>query len=199
MFTGIIECIGKIENVTEEKSNVHFKVSSEISNELKVDQSVAHNGVCLTVVACGAGTHTVTAVNETLKRSNLTHLKIGDHINLERCLKIDGRLDGHFVQGHVDTTATCKKIIQENGSWKFYFKINEPTNQVLVNKGSITINGVSLTVVDDDLNNFSIAIIPYTYNNTSFKYVKENDIINIEFDVIGKYIAKLVNNIHTSD
>jgi len=193
LFTGIIECIGKIVSVTKEKSNVHFKISSKISNELKIDQSVAHNGVCLTVVSQDADTHTVTAISETLKRSNLTHLKVGDYINLERCLKIDGRLDGHFVQGHVDSTATCKQIIEENGSWKFFFKINEPVNQVLVNKGSITINGVSLTVVDDDLNNFSVAIIPYTYNNTGFKYIKENDIINIEFDIIGKYIAKLVN------
>lgn len=191
MFTGIIECIGEIVDIKTEKSNVHFKIKSVISNELKVDQSVAHNGVCLTVVACDAFTHTVTAIYETLKLTNLTCLKIGNIVNLERCLKLDGRIDGHFVQGHVDNTATCTKKAEEEGSWKFHFKINELTNEVLVNKGSITINGVSLTVVDSDLGNFSVAIIPYTYENTVFKNIKENDMVNIEFDVIGKYISKL--------
>jgi len=191
LFTGIIECIGEVVNITNDKSNVHFKIKSTISNELKVDQSVAHNGVCLTVVANDAFSHTVTAVNETLKRTNLTHLKVGDIVNLERCLKVDSRIDGHFVQGHVDNTANCTKIIQEDGSWKFHFKINEKTSEVLVNKGSITINGVSLTIVDDELDNFSVAIIPYTFENTVFKHIKENDMVNIEFDVIGKYISKL--------
>lgn len=185
--------MGEVVAITNEQSNVHLKIKSTIANELKIDQSVAHNGVCLTVVACDDFTHTVTAINETLKRSNLTHLKIGDAVNLERCLKVNSRLDGHFVQGHVDATATCTKIIQEDGSWEYSFKINEKTKEVLVNKGAITINGVSLTVVDDDLNNFSVAIIPYTYHNTVFKYIKENDVINIEFDVIGKYISKLYN------
>lgn len=191
MFTGIIECLGKIVAITNENSNVHFKIESDISNELKIDQSVAHNGVCLTVIQRDAYSHTVTAISETLKRSNLTHLKVGDFVNLERCLKTSDRVDGHFVQGHVDVTATCSKIVEENGSWKFFFSVNKPTTEVLVNKGSITINGVSLTVVDDDLNNFSVAIIPFTYENTIFKYIKQNDIVNIEFDIIGKYIAKL--------
>lgn len=198
MFTGIIECIGEVVDVVTEKSNIHFKIKSAISNELKVDQSVAHNGVCLTVVANDAFSHTVTAINETLKRTNLTHLKVGNIVNLERCLKVDSRIDGHFVQGHVDNTANCTKIIQEDGSWKFYFKINEKTSEVLVNKGSITINGVSLTLVDDELDNFSVAIIPYTFENTVFKHIKENDMVNIEFDVIGKYISKLFHTQNNS-
>jgi len=191
LFTGIIECIGEVEAVTKEKSNIHYKIKSAIANELKIDQSVAHNGVCLTVVDCDATSHTVTAISETLKRSNLTSLKVGDFVNLERCLKIDSRLDGHFVQGHVDTTATCIKIFQEGGSWEFYFKIDEASSEILINKGSITINGVSLTLVNDDLKNFSVAIIPYTFKNTVFKFLKENDSVNIEFDIIGKYISKL--------
>jgi len=194
LFTGIIECIGQIEAIIKEKANLHFKIKSSISNELKIDQSVAHNGVCLTVVKCNANTHTVTAINETLKRTNLTHLKVGDYVNLERCMKVNDRLDGHFVQGHVDATAACTKILQEQGSWKFYFKINQPTSEVFVNKGAVTINGVSLTVVNDDLNNFSVAIIPYTYQNTIFNKIEENDIVNIEFDIIGKYISKLYNS-----
>ena len=192
MFTGIIESIGKVEHIVKEQNNVHFTISSPISNQLKIDQSVAHNGVCLTIVKLGENTHTVTAIGETLAKSNLGKLKIGDELNLERCMAADGRFDGHIVQGHVDQTAICTAIEEAGGSWHFTFEYENKGN-VTVEKGSITINGVSLTVVNSKDTSFSIAIIPYTYNNTSFKQLSIGDTINLEFDIVGKYVARLLN------
>lgn len=192
MFTGIIESIGKVEHIVKEQNNVHFTISSPISNQLKIDQSVAHNGVCLTVVKLGENTHTVTAIGETLAKSNLGKLKIGNELNLERCMAADGRFDGHIVQGHVDQTAICTAIEDAGGSWHFTFEYENKGN-VTVEKGSITINGVSLTVVNSKDTSFSVAIIPYTYNNTSFKQLSIGDTINLEFDIVGKYVARLLN------
>ena len=192
MFTGIIESIGKVEHIVKEQNNVHFTISSPISNQLKIDQSVAHNGVCLTVVKLGENTHTVTAIGETLAKSNLGKLKIGDELNLERCMAADGRFDGHIVQGHVDQTAICTAIEDAGGSWHFTFEYENKGN-ITVEKGSITINGVSLTVVNSKDTSFSVAIIPYTYNNTSFKQLSIGDTINLEFDIVGKYVARLLN------
>lgn len=189
MFTGIVENQGEIIKIEEEGTNVHFTLSSSISSELKVDQSVAHNGVCLTVVEANEKQYVVTAIDETLKRTNLGDLKKGDVVNLERCTKVGDRLDGHIVQGHVDTVATCTKIEDFNGSKKFHFKYQ--TNDMTVEKGSVTVNGISLTVVDSGVDTFSVAIIPYTFENTSFKYLKVNDKVNIEFDIVGKYLTKL--------
>lgn len=191
MFTGIIESVGKVKQVEEENSNKHFFIQSSISNQLKIDQSIAHNGVCLTVVKVINNTHVVTAINETLQISNLNRLNKGANINLERCLKVGDRIDGHFVQGHVDATAICKNIVDENGSWRFYFRLNAKTDQVLIPKGSITINGVSLTLIDAELDHFSVAIIPYTFENTVFKYIHVNELVNIEFDMLGKYMQRL--------
>lgn len=192
MFTGIIESIGKVEHIVKEQNNVHFTISSPISNQLKIDQSVAHNGVCLTVVKLGENTHTVTAIGETLAKSNLGKLKIGDELNLERCMAADGRFDGHIVQGHVDQTAICTAIEEAGGSWHFTFEYENKGN-ITVEKGSITINGVSLTVVNSKDTSFSVAIIPYTYSNTSFKQLSIGDTINLEFDIVGKYVARLLN------
>jgi riboflavin synthase len=192
MFTGIIESIGKVEHIVKEQNNVHFTISSPISNQLKIDQSVAHNGVCLTVVKLGENTHTVTAIGETLAKSNLGKLKIGNELNLERCMAADGRFDGHIVQGHVDQTAICTAIEDAGGSWHFTFEYENKGN-ITVEKGSITINGVSLTVVNSKDTSFSVAIIPYTYNNTSFKQLSIGDTINLEFDIVGKYVARLLN------
>lgn len=192
MFTGIIESIGKVEHIVKEQNNVHFTISSPISNQLKIDQSVAHNGVCLTVVRLGENTHTVTAIGETLAKSNLGKLKIGNELNLERCMAANGRFDGHIVQGHVDQTAICTAIEDAGGSWHFTFEYENKGN-ITVEKGSITINGVSLTVVNSKDTSFSVAIIPYTYNNTSFKQLSIGDTINLEFDIVGKYVARLLN------
>lgn len=191
MFTGIIESIGEVLKIEEEGKNKHFSVQSSISNQLKIDQSIAHNGVCLTVVETKEDTHIVTAINETLQVSNLNALSAGSKINLERCLRVGDRIDGHFVQGHVDATAICKNIINESGSWRFYFSLKSKTDQVLIPKGSITINGVSLTLVDAELDHFSVAIIPYTYENTVFQHLIKNDLVNIEFDMLGKYMQRL--------
>lgn len=191
MFTGIIESIGEVLKIEEEGKNKHFSVQSSISNQLKIDQSIAHNGVCLTVVETKEDTHIVTAINETLQVSNLNALSVGSKINLERCLRVGDRIDGHFVQGHVDATAICKNIINESGSWRFYFSLKSKTDQVLIPKGSITINGVSLTLVDAELDHFSVAIIPYTYENTVFQHLIKNDLVNIEFDMLGKYMQRL--------
>lgn len=190
MFTGIIECMGRVVGVNHENTNVHLVIESSISSELKIDQSVAHNGVCLTVVKHEGNSHVVTAIKETMDITNLKDLNVGDHVNLERCMPADGRFDGHIVQGHVDCTALCTKIIDENGSWKFYFKYEEPG--ITVKKGSITVNGTSLTVVDSMDQAFSVAIIPYTFEHTVFKYLKVGDRVNIEFDVIGKYVEKML-------
>lgn len=192
MFTGIIETTAKVEKLETEGSNVHFTFSSNITNELKIDQSLAHNGVCLTVVDVSSDSYTVTAIEETLKRTNLGSLKLGDEVNLERCMSANGRFDGHIVQGHVDITAVCKDIKNHGGSYEFVFEYEQVAGNVTVEKGSVTVNGVSLTVADSEKNKFSVHIIPYTYNNTTFKYLKINDVVNIEFDIIGKYVAKLL-------
>ena len=190
MFTGIIEKIGVVETIKKEGSNVHFTISSDISSELKVDQSVSHNGVCLTVVALENGTHTVTAIEETLLRTNLGNLKTGDIVNLERAMLPSSRLDGHIVQGHVDATGKCTKIDQKDGSWYFEFQYQPTPEHLLVDKGSVCINGVSLTVVNPSADRFSVAIIPYTFENTGFKNIQIGDSINLEFDIIGKYIGR---------
>lgn len=191
MFTGIIETTGTLIDSLTEGSNIHFIVSSPISHELRIDQSVAHNGVCLTVVAIGNGTHTVTAIEETLQKTNLGALEIGSTLNLERCMPANGRFDGHIVQGHVDTTATCVAIEDKEGSWEFHFEL-ETLEQglLLVDKGSICINGVSLTVVKSVDKHFHVAIIPYTYTHTQFASLKVGEKANIEFDIIGKYLQK---------
>lgn len=192
MFTGIIETLAKVEKIEKEGTNVHFTFSSSITNELKVDQSVAHSGVCLTVVEIDGNNYVVTAIKETLDRSNLGELKVGNDVNLERCTKIGSRLDGHIVQGHVDQTGICTSVKEIDGSWNFHFKY-EPSENVTVEKGSITINGVSLTVVDSGVNSFSVSIIPYTYEHTSFKDFEVGTKVNLEFDIVGKYVTKLMN------
>jgi riboflavin synthase len=191
MFTGIIEDLGTIKKLKGEGENLHIKVSSSITSELKIDQSVAHNGVCLTVVSIDENDYVVTAIKETLDKSNLGKLKVGDIVNIERAMKLGDRLDGHIVQGHVDQTAECVSVIEENGSWVFTFKYDESLSNITIEKGSITVNGVSLTVVNSKLNEFSVAIIPYTYEHTTFKTLREGDIVNLEFDVIGKYVKRL--------
>ena len=190
MFTGIIETIGKVVAIKKEKTNVHITIESSISKELKVDQSVAHNGVCLTVTSKNEKQHNVTAIDETIIKSNYTNLEIGSLLNLERCLKGGARLDGHMVQGHVDETAECIDVIEDKGSWRYFFKGSSKVESLVVNKGSICINGVSLTVVNTTGNLFEVAIIPYTYNHTTFKTLKKGEVVNIEFDIIGKYITK---------
>lgn len=190
MFTGIIETLGKVVAIEKELENIHFTIQSSITSELKIDQSVAHNGVCLTVVAINDDTYTVTAILETLEKSNLKHWTIGSKINLERCMQLNGRLDGHIVQGHVDTIGTCLSVEDQNGSWKYTFAYDSPFTTV--EKGSITVNGVSLTVVDSKEKQFSVCIIPYTYEHTNFHTLNSGDTINLEFDIIGKYVAKLM-------
>ena len=195
MFTGIIECKGRIVEVTKENSNYIFTVNSDIGQELKIDQSVAHDGVCLTVIAVDSTKHTVVAIQETIDKTSLAEWKVGREINLERCMQMNGRLDGHIVQGHVDGTAKLIEIENNNGSWKFFFELFEQNkfNHLMVEKGSICINGVSLTLVTADTNKFSVAIIPYTYENTSFCNLAIGNIVNIEFDIIGKYVQKMMN------
>ncbi|MBK7818369.1 MAG: riboflavin synthase [Sphingobacteriaceae bacterium] len=192
MFTGIIETLAKVESIAKENSNVHFTFSSSITGELKIDQSVAHNGVCLTVVKIDGNKYTVTAIDETLKRTNLGELKTGDLVNLERCMPANGRFDGHIVQGHVDTTATCKNVNDHKGSWEFEFEHEVSKQNITVEKGSITINGVSLTVVKSTNNSFSVHIIPYTFEHTNFKNIKPGTKVNLEFDIVGKYVSKLM-------
>ncbi|WP_256007336.1 riboflavin synthase [Pedobacter deserti] len=193
MFTGIIETTGSITEIREEGTNIHFTVSSPISSELKIDQSVAHNGVCLTVVAVAAETHTVTAIHETLQKTNLGSLRVGGAVNLERCMQMNGRLDGHIVQGHVDQTAVCIKKAELEGSWEYRFKYDSAQGNVTVEKGSVCVNGISLTVVNSASDEFSVFIIPYTYAYTNLHEVEEGDTVNIEFDIIGKYVARLIN------
>ena len=192
MFTGIIETLATVEKIEKENSNVHFTFSSKITGELKIDQSVAHNGVCLTVVELTGNGYRVTAIDETLKRTNLGDLKVGDVVNLERCMPANGRFDGHVVQGHVDTTAVCKQINDLKGSWEFVFEHEKSKNNITVEKGSATINGVSLTVVESTETEFSVHIIPYTFENTNFKEIEPGQKVNLEFDIIGKYVAKLL-------
>ena len=191
MFTGIIEAFAKVYNIKKEEDNIHITFQSSISSELNVDQSIAHNGVCLTVVSCDEKFYTVTAIKETLDKTNLGQLKVGDLVNIERAMKFGDRLDGHIVQGHVDQTAKCISIKTLDGSWKYTFKYNKNSDNVTVEKGSITVNGVSLTVVNSKENEFSVAIIPYTYENTNFKIIDVGHNVNLEFDMIGKYITKL--------
>ena len=193
MFTGIIEEIGYVLNVEKQKDNLNFCIKSRITDELKVDQSVSHNGVCLTVVKIDKDKYYVTAIKETLKKTNLSFLKENDLVNLERCLKLGDRLDGHLVQGHVDQTATCTNIIDDNGSKVYTFQYDDKGN-LTVEKGSICVNGVSLTVIDSMKNSFSVAIIPYTMENTNFHKISLGTIVNLEFDILGKYIVKMNNN-----
>lgn len=189
MFTGIIESMGEVLSLQKEGGNVHITVASPISHELKIDQSVSHNGICLTVVALVKGGHVVTAIQETIDKTHLSDWKPGTMVNLERCLKADGRLDGHIVQGHVDTAGICKSVRETAGSWEFVFGYSSGQNTV--EKGSICVNGVSLTVVNSKPGEFSVAIIPYTYEHTSFGQIKPGDRVNLEFDIIGKYITQL--------
>lgn len=191
MFTGIIETLGTVKNVVKEQENVHLTIESAITSELKVDQSVAHNGVCLTVVDINNNEYTVTAIKETLDKTTIGNLKASDIVNLERAMKLGDRLDGHIVQGHVDETGICTNIKDENGSTVYTFEYNSDKNNVTIEKGSITINGVSLTVIDATNSGFSVAIIPYTWENTTFKTLQIGDTVNLEFDVIGKYVARL--------
>lgn len=191
MFTGIIETLGIVKDLKKDNDNINITIASAITNELKIDQSVAHNGVCLTVVAISNDEYTVTAIRETIEKTSLSNWKIGDRINLERGMKLGDRLDGHIVQGHVDQIGICKSIEETNGSWFFTFEFDNNLNNITIEKGSITVNGVSLTVVNSKENEFSVAIIPFTYEHTNFKNYKIGTKINLEFDVIGKYIAKL--------
>ena len=193
MFTGIVESLGEIVNINEELDNIHFTVRSEISPELKIDQSLSHSGVCLTVIDIEKNCHTVTAVKETLDKSALKNLKKGDVFNLERAMKMGGRLDGHLVQGHVDDIAKCVDVKMNEGSWIFTFSFNEKFKNLIIEKGSICINGVSLTVFNVTKNSFDVTIIPYTYDNTNFNKINIGDIVNIEYDMIGKYLARFNN------
>jgi len=191
MFTGIIETLGIIEEITKEDGNIHLKVASAIASELKIDQSVAHNGVCLTVIQCDEKSHVVTAIQETLDKTTLEAWKVGDVINLERAMKLGDRLDGHIVQGHVDQTGVCTSVEEANGSWIFTFQYDASLTNITIEKGSITVNGTSLTVVNSERNRFGVAIIPYTYEHTNFHTFKVGTKVNLEFDVIGKYVARL--------
>lgn len=192
MFTGIIECVGEISALQQNGSNLDLLVTSGISSRLKIDQSVAHNGVCLTVVETQANTHRVTAVAETLQKTNLNRLQIGDEINLERCCKAGDRLDGHIVQGHVDQTGKCIAVTTQNGSWLYTFEYAPSKNNLVVEKGSVCINGISLTAFDVKANLFTVAVIPYTHEHTNIKSVQQNTLVNLEFDIIGKYVARMM-------
>ena len=194
MFTGIIETLGTIQEIKKENTNVHITMNSSITSELQIDQSVAHNGICLTVVAIKDSSYTVTAIDETIKKTNLSNWKVGDSVNLERAMKLGDRLDGHIVQGHVDQTGICITAETTNGSWLYTFEYDESLNNITIEKGSITVNGVSLTVVNSKKNQFSVAIIPYTYEHTNFKNFEVGTKTNLEFDVIGKYVSRLYGN-----
>ena len=191
MFTGIIETLGTVKNLVQDLGNIHLTIESAITQELKIDQSVAHNGICLTVVNIQNQEYTVTAIPETIRKTTLGTWKVGDLINLERAMKLGDRLDGHIVQGHVDQTGTCIEIQEDNGSWIFTFEYETALNNITIEKGSITVNGTSLTVVNSKKNQFSVAIIPYTYEHTNFKTFTVGTQVNLEFDVIGKYVARL--------
>lgn len=192
MFTGIIETLGEVREIQREGGNLHLTIASSISDELKIDQSVSHDGVCLTVVGLAPGQHTVTAIEETLLKSNLGQLRAGGQVNLERCTKVGDRLDGHIVQGHVDQVGTCLSVEQKDGSWVFTFTYDRALGNMTVEKGSITVNGISLTVVDSHADRFSVAIIPYTYEYTNLHAVQSGDRVNLEFDVIGKYVKRIM-------
>jgi riboflavin synthase len=192
MFTGIIEDLGKVMALQHDHGNLHITVASNIWQELKIDQSVAHNGVCLTVIAIADGTHTVTAIEETLNKTNLGELQVGDIVNLERCMQMNARLDGHIVQGHVDQTASCTAFRELDGSWEYTFQYDASKGNVTVEKGSACVNGISLTVVNSQADSFSVAIIPYTYQHTNLQNVRVGSTVNLEFDIIGKYVARLM-------
>jgi len=194
MFSGIIEGLGVATGLRKEQSNLHITVKSTFTEELKIDQSIAHNGVCLTVVNIKEDEYTVTAIAETLQKTNFDSLKTGDAINLERSMKLGDRLDGHIVQGHVDQTAICKTKEEAQGSWVFTFEYDASKNNITVEKGSVCINGVSLTVVNSKNNTFSVCIIPYTFEHTNFKHIQPGTVVNLEFDILGKYISKLMHN-----
>ena len=191
MFTGIIETMGTLTRIEREGGNVHYSLSSNITQELKIDQSLAHNGVCLTVVAIDGNEYTVTAIQETLDKTALKQWAVGDKINLERAMRLGDRLDGHLVQGHVDEVATCTSVEDQNGSWLYRFSYNKDSKNITIEKGSICVNGTSLTVVGSTSNTFGVAIIPYTYEHTVFHQLQKGDLVNIEFDMVGKYIAKM--------
>jgi riboflavin synthase len=194
MFTGIIETLGIVQEIKKDKDNVHITIASSITDELQIDQSVAHNGICMTVVAINKNLYTVTAIGETIKKTNISYWQIGDSVNLERAMKLGDRLDGHIVQGHVDQVGTCIVAMETNGSWYYTFEYDGTFENITIEKGSITVNGVSLTVVDSKKNEFSVAIIPYTFEHTNFKNFKVGTKINLEFDVIGKYVSRLYAN-----
>ena len=194
MFTGIIETLGVIQEIKNDKDNVHITIASSITDELQIDQSVAHNGICMTVVAINKNFYTVTAIGETIKKANISYWQIGDSINLERAMKLGDRLDGHIVQGHVDQVGNCIVVKETNGSWYYTFEYDESLGNITIEKGSITVNGVSLTVVDSRKNEFSVAIIPYTFEHTNFKNFKVGVKVNLEFDMIGKYVSRLYAN-----
>ncbi len=194
MFTGIIETLGEIKSLRQEQENLHIQIASSLSEELRVDQSVAHDGVCLTVTEVGAGTHTVTAIHETLQKTNVGRWQTRTLVNLERCMPANGRFDGHIVQGHVDQTAECIEVVEDNGSWRYYFRFSPEQRNLVVEKGSVTINGVSLTVVDAEPERLSVAIIPYTYEHTNFKQLKAGHLVNLEFDIIGKYVRRMLTH-----
>jgi riboflavin synthase len=191
MFTGIIETLGTVKELRQDQDNLHLTISSTLTPELKIDQSVAHNGICLTVVALDADSYTVTAIRESINKTNIGAWKEGNSVNLERAMKLGDRLDGHIVQGHVDQTGICKGVENANGSWYYTFEYDENLNNMTIEKGSITVNGVSLTVVNSKQNEFSVAIIPYTYEHTNFNSFEVGTKVNLEFDVIGKYVARL--------
>ncbi len=193
MFTGIIETLGKVIDIEKEKDNVHFTLKSSVSNQLHIDQSIAHNGVCLTVIEQKGNHHKVTAIKETMDKTNLSTIKINDLVNLERCMKLDGRLDGHWVQGHVDCTGIVEKIESQNGSYLLTISYNN-ADFLTVEKGSITINGISLTVINSKQKQFSVAIIPYTWQHTNLQFLQEKSVVNLEFDILGKYLKKLYEN-----
>ena len=194
MFTGIIEDLGVVESLEREAANLHIKIRSSLAKELKIDQSVSHNGVCLTVVSCNNSSFTVTAIKETLNKTNLSEINTNQLINLERGIKLGERLDGHMVQGHVDQIGNCVGIESQDGSWLYDFEYDPSFGNLTIEKGSITVNGVSLTVLNSRINGFSVAIIPYTFNNTNFKYLEVGSSVNLEFDIIGKYVSKLYSN-----
>lgn len=191
MFTGIVEDIGRVVSLNRKGENLEIEVKSAITNELKIDQSVSHNGVCLTVVDISNDAYKVVAIKETLEKSAIGELRVNDLVNLERSLKLGDRLDGHIVQGHVDQTGVCKDIKEANGSWYFTFEYDSEPGNITIEKGSITVNGVSLTVVNSSKNSFSVAVIPYTFNNTNFNTIKPSSKVNLEFDVVGKYLKRL--------
>jgi riboflavin synthase len=194
MFTGIIETLGTVQEIIKDKDNVHITIASSITDELQIDQSVAHNGICMTVVAISKNLYTVTAIGETIKKTNISYWKTGDSINLERAMKLGDRLDGHIVQGHVDQIGNCIVAKETNGSWYYTFEYDESLENITIEKGSVTVNGVSLTVVDSKKNEFSVAIIPYTFEHTNFKNFEVDTKVNLEFDVIGKYVSRLYAN-----